>query len=148
MKSTDRIISNYPYIAFGKLAYCYENKLSYMFDFSNPIEYKEDYFNEYLQRENTEIADKINNFRCSLTEKYCNCVLDVGIGAGTFIKRSKIKTYGFDVNPVGVKWLRDKKLFVDPYEDIPKDVSGFTLWDVLEHMTCPTEFLDLIKDGQ
>jgi Methyltransferase domain len=73
--------------------------------------------------------------RCEFVERhYRGTLIDVGIGSGAFIElRRKFHrtTYGYDINPAGLKWLDERALLVDPYL-IPFD--AMTLWDVLEHM--------------
>jgi methyltransferase family protein len=72
---------------------------------------------------------------------YQGPLADIGIGSGAFIEKRwerKQTTFGYDVNPVGIKWLKDRDLFVDPYDYSaqPGEValSSMSLWDVLEHM--------------
>lgn len=73
--------------------------------------------------------------RCDFVERHFRGTLvDIGIGSGAFIearRNRKRMTYGYDVNPAGVRWLDDRMLLVDPYL-IPAD--AMTLWDVLEHL--------------
>jgi len=58
-------------------------------------------------------------------------LLDVGIGSGAFIDARKRRTTGYDVNPCGIGWLRDRNLLVDPYS---APFNAASMWDVLEHM--------------
>lgn len=73
--------------------------------------------------------------RCEFVEKHYRGVLvDVGIGAGAFVERRRAdgrSTYGYDVNPAGIKWLKDRHLFFDPYR---ASVPAVSSWDVLEHI--------------
>ena len=57
-------------------------------------------------------------------------VVDIGIGAGAFVQ-ARANTRGYDVNPAGVQWLRERDLYCDPYSEA---VAAITLWDVLEHI--------------
>lgn len=144
----DRIIKQYPAVPFGDdLMYCYNQDLIYQADTSTSVEYGKEYFENYVNREGSDIANRLNEARCGLTEKYCKCVLDMGIGSGEFINKSKLKMYGFDINPYGIEWLKERSIFVDPYkEGIPDVVDGVTLWDTMEHMEEPNKFLDLIAN--
>lgn len=140
----DRIIMTYPHAAFGELNYCFKHGILYQRDMNASVEYGESYFQHYVEIENSEIAQKLNKGRTGLTEKYCQSVLDIGIGSGEFIKSSNIKVLGYDINPLGVKWLKDRDLFFNPYEeDIEAD--GVTFWDSLEHIPQPDHLLDRIK---
>jgi hypothetical protein len=73
--------------------------------------------------------------------------LDIGIGSGEFIKESKIKVFGFDINKYAINWLIKNNIYINPYESMPK-VCGLTFWDSLEHMPRPTELLSLVKKNQ
>jgi hypothetical protein len=145
----DKVIAKYPYREFGEdLNYCYEHGLMYQRDMTRTVEYDQSYFENYVQREDTEIARLLNKARTSLSEKYCGCIVDVGVGSGEFIKKSKIKVYGYDINPVGVEWLKKKGLYVDIYKSVPEEVEGFTLWDTLEHIPNPQEFFAVVEPGE
>jgi len=61
-------------------------------------------------------------------------LIDVGIGSGAFIdlcNRTGRATYGYDINPAGVRWLRQRSLCVDPFVI---SFEAMTMWDVLEHI--------------
>lgn len=144
----DDVIKGYSVVNTDEdLVYC--EGLAYQRDMSKSVPYDRDYFETYVRRENTAIARRINAARTSLTEKYCtDCILDVGIGSGEFIKSSKLKVFGYDINPYGIDWLKSRSLFVDPYEHIPNEVQGLTLWDTMEHMKNPQELLCRIPAGK
>jgi len=145
----DEIIKTYPFREFGDdLNYCYEHGLMYQRDMTKIVEYGRSYFENYVQREDTEIALRINEARVSLSEKYCKCLLDVGVGSGEFIKKSNVRVLGYDINPFGIKWLHDRGLYVDIYKKVPADVEGFTLWDTLEHIPNPQEFFRVVESGE
>lgn len=141
-------VANYPIVS-EDADLIYTEHLAYQKDMSKSVEYGEAYYQNYVSREGTDIARKLNLARTSLSEKYCKrCLLDIGIGSGEFIKSSSLMVYGYDINPHGIKWLRDRALFVDPYERVPIEVEGFTMWDCLEHIPDPAELLESIKVGQ
>jgi hypothetical protein len=143
----DKIIKNYRSIPFCELRWCMKEDIMYQADMSHTVEYGEDYFKKYMNYESTEIAIKLNNFRTNITEKYCSTLLDIGIGSGEFIKSSKIKTFGFDINPLAERWLKDNNLFKNPYIEMPS-VDGLTFWDSLEHIPEPCDILSLTKSKQ
>lgn len=117
-------------------------------DKTNIIEYDKDYFHKYVGYEGSPISVLLNESRVYITEKYCKGpLLDIGIGSGEFIKSSKLKVYGFDINPLGVRWLKSRDLFLDPYEEV-SDVCGWTFWDSLEHFPEPQDILTRIQPGQ
>lgn len=143
----DTIISQYEVETRDlELVYCKE--LAYQNNMESSIEYGVEYFDNYVRRADTEISCRLNQARIDLVEKYCkHCILDIGIGSGEFIRRSKLKVYGYDINPHGIKWLNDRNLFVDPYIDIPADIEGLTLWDTLEHIKNPQDLLTKLRAG-
>lgn len=142
----DRVIKQYWSIPFNELNYCPNEGIMYQRDMTTSVEYDKDYFEKYIKYENTNIAKGLNEGRTAITEKYCRSILDIGIGSGEFIKASKIKVFGFDINPLAVKWLEENNIFADPYKNMP-DVNGFTFWDSLEHIPNPHELISLIPSG-
>lgn len=141
----DPVLRHYPVIPFGDLSFCFTKGLLYQTDMKASIEYGPSYFDTYVKRENSDIAKKLNAHRCSMVEKRCKRVLDIGVGSGEFLKTLDIDGCGYDINPCGVKWLEERKAFVDPYRGIPQDVDGITLWDTLEHMEEPSVFLQMVE---
>lgn len=141
-----QIIKSYPSIPFDELNYCHDHGIMYQRDMTVSVSYDKHYFEKYARYENSPVANALNKGRTGITEKYCAKLLDIGIGSGEFIKQSNIRVYGFDINPVGVKWLRENGLFVDPYTG-NFDVDGFTFWDALEHIPDPDQILGLIRSG-
>lgn len=139
----DHIISQYASVPFGELNLA--DGLLYQRDVVT-IPYDKDYYEKYISYEDTEIAKKINKSRTSITRKYCQTLLDIGIGSGEFIKKSKLKVFGYDINNYGVNWLTEKGLFLDPYKECLKEVEGVCFWDSLEHIPKPSLLLEIIRD--
>lgn len=137
-------IARYPSIPFGELNWCYEHGIMYQHDMTQSVEYDKAYFEDYVRKEGSDIALKLNQHRTSLVEKYCLKVLDVGVGSGEFIRSANIKVFGYDINPVAIRWLRNEGLYVDPYAEMP-DVDGITLWDTLEHIPNPNLLLTRVR---
>lgn len=144
----DKIIGQYPKEDFDEDLFISSVGIVFQKDMSQSVEYDADYFENYVLRKGTTIAHNLNLARANLSSKYCNCVIDIGIGCGEFVNYSEIKTYGYDINPVGKHWLKDRNLFIDIEEHIPEEIEGFTCWDVIEHMPKPSDFLDKIRSGQ
>jgi hypothetical protein len=97
--------------------------------------YDADYFAKYVGYAATPLGRALTAARCDLVERYHRgALVDVGIGAGSFIaarRRRRQITYGWDVNPVALAWLDERRLLVDPHV-IPFD--AMSLWDALEHV--------------
>lgn len=72
-------------------------------------------------------------------------LLDVGIGSGAFIEQRNKScgapvTLGYDINPAGIAWLKNRHLWLDPSFGLP--FPALSLWDVMEHMK---DFRPLLK---
>jgi len=96
--------------------------------------YDQDYFDRFDRDAHTPLGRALMMARCEFVDRqYQGALVDVGIGSGAFIERraERRTTWGYDVNPAGIKWLEERNLFVDPYRT-PFD--AMTLWDVLEHI--------------
>ena len=141
---SDSIIRIKPSFEFGSLNILNDLTVAYQRDMSTSVDYGQDYFSKYTSYEDTDISKRLNNFRTSITSKYCNSVLDVGIGSGEFIKKYKNKAFGYDINPYAIKILKQKNIYVDPYLDNLEGIDGFTMWDVLEHIKNPDILLNKI----
>lgn len=107
-------------------------------------QYGQAYFENYQNYRCSPIAGDLMKARVALVQKYCldGPVVDIGIGSGHFIDSRKAKTYGYDVNPCGIRWLLDRNLWFDPFAQSPDAV---TCWDTLEHMERPDLFLDRVR---
>lgn len=105
--------------------------------------YDDSYFANYAKLADTDIGRRLNAARLAMLARHWDGagVVDIGIGAGTFCE-ARPGTMGFDVNPVGIEWLRARRLFVDPYET-PVDVACF--WDAIEHILEPAPLLANIR---
>ena len=96
--------------------------------------YDQDYFDAFDRNAHTPIGRALMRARCDFVDwHYQGTVVDVGIGSGAFVERRRERhtTYGYDVNPVGIRWLEQRGLLIDPYLE---KVPAMTLWDVLEHI--------------
>lgn len=105
--------------------------------------YNGSYFENYAALADTDIGRKLNAARLAMLDRHWDGgdVVDIGIGAGTFCQsRPGIK--GFDVNPVGIAWLLERGLFVDPYKS---EISVACFWDSWEHILNPVPLLANVK---
>lgn len=122
-----------------------------------PYEYADAYWDEYQKRSTTEIGERIHNARLNLCEKFgSRTLLDVGIGSGQFLQmwnslsnpNAPRACFGYDINKIAVKWMKDSRVFADPYKAGEIVGDGACCWDTLEHMHDPQAFLGLFKRGQ
>ena len=111
--------------------------------------YDEAYFERYKEQANSAIGKLLMASRVSFVNLHIQrweALCDVGIGSGAFIEARNQRcpeasipvTYGFDVNPKAIEWLRKNGLWQNPYEHI---VNNASFWDVLEHLDNPATIL-------
>lgn len=139
----DRLIASYASECDGDLELCHAHGVAYQRDQSQLVPYDAGYFAKCLSYEDAEIAQAINAGRIDLVNQrlgYHTRILDVGIGSGEFIKK-RPNTYGFDVNPTAVEWLKAHKLWASTFEGF----AGYTFWDVIEHVPTPNDYLKQIQ---
>lgn len=111
--------------------------------------YDAEYFKKYQQMADTKMGRDITRFRVEFVEAYIKpseLVLDIGIGSGQFVE-TRPETYGYDVNPAGVRWLLDRGSYADPYTvTMPGFVCGhMTFFDSFEHIREPGKLLAKIE---
>lgn len=107
--------------------------------------YGKEYFDRYVLQSKSSIGASLTRARIDLVEKYAGSdpIVDIGIGSGQFIQARGLNTFGYDVNPIAIRWLLDKGLWFDPYFINPQHAST---WDSLEHMRVPSEFVGRIRE--
>lgn len=99
--------------------------------------YNQDYFDNFDRNARTPLGRALMLARFDFVEQHYRSTLpliDVGIGSGAFIELRRARgraTYGYDVNPVGIAWLDERSLLVDPHL---VSADAITLWDALEHI--------------
>jgi hypothetical protein len=120
------------------------------FPVDDPVSvYNQAYFDKYKGYEVTEVGKNINDFRIEYVNFFTgkdSKVLDIGIGSGFFLSNRE-NTYGFDVNPVAIEYLKKEGKFLDPYEDDLFDISCVTCFDSFEHIKHPEGLLFKIPYG-
>lgn len=133
----------------GDLVLCQEHGVAYQADMNHRAApgvnaEGENYFDHYAPMGGSEIARKLYAGRVEFVNKRVGTapVLDTGIGCGDFIK-SRPNTFGQDVNPKGIQWLKDN----GKYRDDMESFKAFTFWDVLEHVENPSDYFKRIPDG-
>ena len=105
--------------------------------------YTQDYFDNYRRLADTDIGRCLTTARVAMLNRHWDTssgVVDIGIGAGTFVQAAGC--VGYDVNPAGIAWLKERGLFRDPYAG-PFDVAVFN--DSLEHIVNPTPLLNNVR---
>lgn len=107
-----------------------------------PMSYENDYWSKYVDMDNTAMGEELTRVRCKFVKHHYNGqVVDIGIGAGRFVKESGAK--GYDVNVDAINWLRERNLYQDPYKD---KVYAITCWDSLEHIPEPEKLINQVKE--
>ncbi|MXF04503.1 methyltransferase domain-containing protein [Escherichia coli] len=92
------------------------------------------YFARYQQMAATPMGQALTRARIQLVARHWSGpVLDVGIGAGQFVE-ARPQTQGYDVNPAGIAWLKQRGAWRDLYSD---RWPVLTFWDSLEHIDRP-----------
>lgn len=114
--------------------------VAYQRDMTPSVKYGDAYFEKYRAYEDTPIGIAVNAARLGLVARhYAGRLCDIGIGCGTFVK-SRPDTMGYDINPRAWDWLMARKLCaIDPAGFV-----AYTLWDVIEHLPTPADYLDLV----
>jgi hypothetical protein len=111
--------------------------------------YDQDYFDNFARNADTDIGRALMQARIDfVAQHYQGSLIDIGIGSGAFVEarrhqRPMRPTFGYDVNPCGIKWLRSRRLFADPYA---APFEAATMWDVLEHMPNYPMLLDNVRE--
>lgn len=136
----DRFIAAMPAEEDGDLMLC--EGMAYQRDREHIICYDEPYYAKCASYADQEIARKLNAGRIALVSRNFGPgrLVDIGIGSGEFIKTRGSNTYGRDVNPVAIEWLKRNDLWAESLDWF----SAFTFWDVIEHIETPEAVLQHI----
>lgn len=104
--------------------------------------YDAEYFARYQERAQTAIGRALTQARIDLVSRhYQGEVLDVGIGCGQFVE-ARPDTYGYDVNPAGIDWLKARDKYRDLYAG---EYDACSFWDSLEHIVDPAEAIRHVR---
>jgi hypothetical protein len=140
----DKFIACMPAQEDGDLMLCLEDGVAYQKDRGHIVNYDSDYYNKCASYEGQEIAKKINAGRVGIVSKHYGVgpAVDIGVGSGEFIK-NRPNTYGFDVNPVAIEWLKRNDLWANYLSEF----EAFTFWDVIEHVEEPATYFRHVPVG-
>ena len=118
--------------------------VAYQRDMTVRANYDEAYYDKCKSYEGQQIAERLNAGRVEFVKRWVggNRVCDVGIGSGDFIKH-RPNTYGLDVNPVAIEWLKRNDLWFESFAWF----SIYTFWDVIEHCPEPESYLRHVPIG-
>jgi hypothetical protein len=103
--------------------------------------YDGDYFRKYQQYALTPLGRQLTRLRVQLVHRYLSGhapVLDVGIGSGSFVAQRGRSTFGYDIMPAAVDWLKTQGLYRTPADG---PFAAVTCWDALEHIPDPAPVL-------
>lgn len=107
------------------------------------LPYDAAYFSRYEGYAATPMGRALNTARNALVARHWHGpVVDVGVGCGSFVQ-SRPQTWGYDINPVAVSWLKARRRWQDPYQG---GVMAMTLWDVLEHIPDFATLLENVEE--
>ncbi len=135
----DRLIKIFDSVKDADLRICARQGVAYQADMgSDRVAYDEAYFDRYKSLEGTKIADALRAGRCGLLKRYATSgasVLDIGAGAGTFVRAAQDEGYkakGFDVIEKSVDELKRDGLFSNE----PGLFDVVTFWDSITTEDC------------
>lgn len=106
------------------------------------IKYDKEYFQRYQDRANTGIERALNRKRYNLISKYRKGgerIIDVGVGNLSFLKIVGCRVRGSDINQITISALGNR------YSERINGFDHVTMWDVIEHLENPGEFINQIK---
>lgn len=136
----DSVIATLPAERDADLMLCHEHGIAYQHEHNDLVAYDAAYYDKCAGYEGHEIERRITKARIEMVARhYGGEVLDVGIGSGAFIK-ARPGTYGFDVNPVAIEWLKRNDLWSSSVGSF----GAVTFWDVLEHVPDPGQYLSIV----
>lgn len=105
--------------------------------------YDDGYFEKYRRYAATPMGRAITAARVDLVRRFTDRhVVDIGIGCGAFVSARGGWTWGYDVNPAGIAWLRAQGRWADPYTE---PVESLSFWDTLEHIPEPAVLLARVR---
>lgn len=119
------------------------NGVAYQADMAVAVDYDEAYWSKCAAYEGTPIGDAIVAGRVAFVRRHhAGPLLDIGIGSGAFIRAYGPEASGFDINPRALAWLREAERYSEDFA-----LGACTLWDVLEHLPRPRDYLQRMPVG-
>jgi hypothetical protein len=108
--------------------------------------YDASYWHKYVGYADTDLGRKLTAARLAFVRRFVRDdedLTDVGIGSGDFIEaRGGGNTFGWDVNPIAIEWLRERYIGRDPRV---RGAAHLSLWDTLEHIDDPAGLVDCAR---
>ncbi len=140
----DRHIAALAFEEDADLRLCLSHGVAYQTDQTDLCAYDAAYYDRCASYEGQDIAEAINSGRVRFVGEHFGSgpVVDVGIGSGDFI-RHRPSTWGHDVNPVAIEWLKRNDLWTGSL----RRFDAATFWDVLEHVPTPEHYLGQLAIG-
>lgn len=146
----DNLIKRFDAVRDSDLMVCERRGVAYQKKMGlGRVVYGQDYFDKVKAYEDTEVAKRVNSGRLALLQRHLQgsaTVLDIGAGSGAFLKcclDSGFMARGFDIIPRTVDLLKAEGHY-------SKDFGAFEavcLWDTVEHLENPQEYLDQVACG-
>ena len=98
--------------------------------------YHQEYWDRYVSYRTHAISSLLTQARVELVARHWGgaTLVDIGIGSGQFTECRGGTTYGYDVNPIAIRWLLDRGNWWDRYF---RPAEAISCWDSLEHMERP-----------
>lgn len=108
-----------------------------------PMSYEGDYWASYLERDASDMGEKLTKARLDFVKSYIDPseVIDIGIGGGRFVREADCR--GYDVSKQANEWLDSHDRFCSPYAS---PVRAITCWDSLEHIDKPWKLLKQVQE--
>jgi len=143
-----------PYEDYLEGLYCNNCDTFYLPEYDESI-YNKDYCDLYVERGESDLNDPLQKIRWDIVEKYevdGNVVLDIGCGAGAFLKAAPItpkewSVFGHDINKDCVAHCLENGIVC--LDKLPirllKSISVITMFDVLEHFKNLNKTLTAVK---
>jgi SAM-dependent methyltransferase len=146
----DSLIAGFSASPDGDLMVCEDHGVAYQRDMSAArVAYGADYLAKVDAYEDTDIARAVNAGRCALLARHIKkgaTLLDIGAGSGAFMRAAQAAGFaakGFDVIPEAAARLRA----AGDYASTDHRFAAVCMWDVIEHLEDPEEYLDRIAPG-
>jgi 2-polyprenyl-3-methyl-5-hydroxy-6-metoxy-1,4-benzoquinol methylase len=146
----DRLIKRFDAAVDGDLMLCEHRGVAYQRNMTTQrVTYTGEYLAHYDRLASTPMSAAINAARVALLARHApaGCsVLDVGAASGTFVRAAEAAGFsakGFDVIPAAVDRLKAR----DAFSTDQSEFDAVTMWDSLEHMDRPGEYLGRVRKG-
>lgn len=140
----DPIIARFAAQPDGDLMLCEAEGVAYQADMrARRVPYSDAYWQKVSAYENGNIANTVNRGRCEMLAFHLRSgasVLDIGAGTGAFVRAANaagFRASGFDVMPRAIERLKAEGL----YDTDVESFDAITMWDSLEHMESPGDWL-------